>query len=465
MANNIYIGMRYVPLFDGTYNSEKVYEPLTVVEYNNSSYTSKRQVPAGVLPTNTEYWARSGDFNAQYNELSERIDGVETTAESAETTANNASTLVNNLNTTVTQINRDLGEVRDTVDEQTAKKLLSNCRFVLIGDSYAEGYTGSGGSVPANGWPAQMKTILGLANDACFISYRGGAGFSQQTNGGGFAGLLSNLVESVTSPETIDYVVCAGGYNDHSQLENDVMIGMREFYRTARTNFPNAKIMFGMIGWDGHVNIQNDIVKTLAVYKKGQVTYAPELLYLSGVEHSLYNIATLMDTDVKHPNATGNKNIATNIINAISSGYASVFGSYSLNFVPAEGWSTSNPTDVRCVFKNGRLYIDLRKIQLTRSDYVTTSGNAGRLVVGSIPNLLKSGVTTGNTSWISDVILVEQHLDSGDTFRYVRCDIGFFENDLYVTFYNLNPAGNGWENINTKNITLSRHLIEIDMHA
>lgn len=73
MANNVYIGMRYVPIFDGAYNSEKVYEPLTIVEYLNSSYTSKRAVPAGILPTNTEYWARSGDFNAQYNELDGRI--------------------------------------------------------------------------------------------------------------------------------------------------------------------------------------------------------------------------------------------------------------------------------------------------------------------------------------------------------------------------------------------------------
>lgn len=92
MANNIYIGMRYVPLFDGPYNSEKVYEPLTVVEYNNSSYTSKKQVPAGVLPTNTEYWARSGDFNAQYNELDARITAAEDDAAQAISDAGEALT-------------------------------------------------------------------------------------------------------------------------------------------------------------------------------------------------------------------------------------------------------------------------------------------------------------------------------------------------------------------------------------
>jgi hypothetical protein len=60
-----YIGARYVPIIDGEYNSEKVYEPLTIVTYNGSSYTSKKSVPAGTLPTNTEYWALTGNYNAQ----------------------------------------------------------------------------------------------------------------------------------------------------------------------------------------------------------------------------------------------------------------------------------------------------------------------------------------------------------------------------------------------------------------
>lgn len=64
-----YIGARYVPIFDGEYNSEKSYEPLTIVTYNYSSYTSKKRVPAGVLPTNTEYWALTGNYNAQMNEV------------------------------------------------------------------------------------------------------------------------------------------------------------------------------------------------------------------------------------------------------------------------------------------------------------------------------------------------------------------------------------------------------------
>ena len=35
MAVRQYIGARYVPKLDGEWSSEKVYEPLTIVMYNN----------------------------------------------------------------------------------------------------------------------------------------------------------------------------------------------------------------------------------------------------------------------------------------------------------------------------------------------------------------------------------------------------------------------------------------------
>ena len=45
--NNVYIGMRYVPLFVGEWNIEKEYEPLSIVTYEGNSYTSRTFVPKG----------------------------------------------------------------------------------------------------------------------------------------------------------------------------------------------------------------------------------------------------------------------------------------------------------------------------------------------------------------------------------------------------------------------------------
>lgn len=62
---NVYIGMRYVPIFDGEWDASKSYEPLTVVTYQGNSYTSRTFVAAGILVSNSEYWAATGNYNAQ----------------------------------------------------------------------------------------------------------------------------------------------------------------------------------------------------------------------------------------------------------------------------------------------------------------------------------------------------------------------------------------------------------------
>ena len=86
---NTYIGSRYVPLIMGAYDATKAYEPLTIVLYEGASYTSKQAVPAGVAPTNNEYWALTGNYNAQVeqyrtevNEYKQQVtDAVQTVEE------------------------------------------------------------------------------------------------------------------------------------------------------------------------------------------------------------------------------------------------------------------------------------------------------------------------------------------------------------------------------------------------
>ena len=90
---NTYIGARYVPLIMGAYDATQAYEPLTIVLYEGASYTSKQAVPAGVSPTNDEYWALTGNYNAQVeqyrtvvNEYKQQVtDAVQTVEEELET--------------------------------------------------------------------------------------------------------------------------------------------------------------------------------------------------------------------------------------------------------------------------------------------------------------------------------------------------------------------------------------------
>lgn len=62
---NTYIGARYVPIFAGEWRDTSAYEPLTIVTYQGNSYTSRTYVAVGIAPTNEEYWAVTGNYNAQ----------------------------------------------------------------------------------------------------------------------------------------------------------------------------------------------------------------------------------------------------------------------------------------------------------------------------------------------------------------------------------------------------------------
>ena len=69
------IGARYVPLFSEPidWDNTKTYEPLTIVYYGGNSYTSKQAVPKGIDITNTDYWALTGNYNAQIEQYRSEV--------------------------------------------------------------------------------------------------------------------------------------------------------------------------------------------------------------------------------------------------------------------------------------------------------------------------------------------------------------------------------------------------------
>lgn len=70
-----YIGARYVPKFADPieWDGAKAYENLIIVTHNNESYTSRCPVPPGIDITNERYWAKTGAYNAQLEQLKEGV--------------------------------------------------------------------------------------------------------------------------------------------------------------------------------------------------------------------------------------------------------------------------------------------------------------------------------------------------------------------------------------------------------
>lgn len=77
MAIKKYIGARYAPKFMGAWDKASEYAALSVVYANEQSYVSRKTVPANTEITNTEFWIKSADWNAQVAQYNQNVEQYE----------------------------------------------------------------------------------------------------------------------------------------------------------------------------------------------------------------------------------------------------------------------------------------------------------------------------------------------------------------------------------------------------
>lgn len=74
MAIKKYIGARCAPQFMGAWDKASEYAALSVVYTNEQSYVSRKTVPANTEITNTEFWIKSADWNAQVAQYNQNVE-------------------------------------------------------------------------------------------------------------------------------------------------------------------------------------------------------------------------------------------------------------------------------------------------------------------------------------------------------------------------------------------------------
>lgn len=202
-GNNVYIGARYVPIFDGEWDNTKKYEPLVIVQHNGNSYTSKTYVPIGAEITNETYWANTGNYNAQ---LESYIAAVNT-------------------------LSQNYSIINDNVNSLMGLQL-KNKKCYFFGDSITQGVITGGASpvIAQNPYPEIFGEITG-AN----VINKGEAG-SRCTNTGNYVNFQT--VVANTDLSDADYVFICYGYNDmvgNVEIGNDNS-GMGYFKSAMITN-------------------------------------------------------------------------------------------------------------------------------------------------------------------------------------------------------------------------------------
>lgn len=290
-----YIGPRIIPhLWDPIlWDASTQYDALAVLQYNGAYYVARYAPPLGTPPTNTTYWVKWADFNAQMAQLQQTVETFDNRitanadAVAAETTARQQAdqqqslaltSAVQALNGTITStasgIRSDMEAADDALEAEQLKshKQLRDGYIVCIGDSWNAGVADGNmsGYSADNGWGRKLCEFMRMDASKQLKNYaQPSAGFVAPggTNQRTFGDLLDLAIASVGSnADKVTHLVVAGGVNDSNYIiagsatATDVQTAVTAFCNKAAQAFPHATIYVFPMLWAGHSELrQQDI--------------------------------------------------------------------------------------------------------------------------------------------------------------------------------------------------------------
>lgn len=134
MALKKYIGLRYAPKFVGAWDKTSEYAALSVVYTNEQSYVSRKTVPANTEITNTEFWVKSADWNAQVAQYNQNVEQYQANVERYNQNVETYNANVDNFfNATIHAYNTKKEMVNDTTIQP--EYTLITCGANAVGDN------------------------------------------------------------------------------------------------------------------------------------------------------------------------------------------------------------------------------------------------------------------------------------------------------------------------------------------
>ena len=408
-----YVGARYVPKFADPieWNDQTAYEALTIVTYLGASYTSKKAVPAGVKPTDSNYWVVTGNYNAQVEEYRQEV----------------------------VQAMETVDGVKSLVEKDAIYNFFKGKNILILGDSNSvEGEDWRGRT-----WVTDFREILnGIANNIVNNSTSGRC----FTTGG-----ESSMVDIVNglSGGDYDYIITFCGVNDWSKQAE---IGTLNVYQDCNyTRFADAvKHVISTLNAK-YPRAQQFYVTPLLTSDYATVT-TPLLVYANTIRGALCsrtkcacgidgflapnyyvngNDPTIWSMDGLHPNSAYAPILAQFIINSMVCGGTPVANvSQALN-VEASSKVQSGASMFYEVFSDGRvrLYVSCT---LANEDYTGFFKN----------NPPEWAVNVyGGTNWIADAdnagtrAIIPIDTNAGNPYPYTNYNSTGTKYRVDMTFY------------------------------
>lgn len=301
--------------------------------------------------------------------------------------------------------------------------------YIFIGDSYTQGYSPDGNI--SNTFVNQIINNLKITDVK--ISANGGASFANSANN--FLTLLKNI--NITDKNSITNIVVFGGYNDYSWSKTDIIAGMTNFFNYAKTNYPNAIISIGYVGFCTDSSTYNKRADSVSIYNEVSGHLGGN--YLSGCEYILHN-TNEMSSDGIHPNITGHKMLASYCTTALMNGSCNPTSTESVSLVPAEGWTVDSPNNFIVIKNGGVLTLQIDRNTFRHAAF-TFKGDETRYLIGTFNNTSIFGNDNGLTSLTVPCYCAL----TGYTSNYVSfpLKITLEHKKLYVSTFNIGDNGIG----------------------
>lgn len=322
----------------------------------------------------------------------------------------------------------------------TSLNRIVNKKYIIVGDSYAEGYTPDGN---VTGWAELLKNLLGLNSTNCTIVHRGGCGFTPTNN------TYTDLINALSNDSNVTDIIVAGGYNDRNASYESIIAGSLAFKTACNTKFPNATIYLGFIGFTNtNERYSFNECRNFYVSMASQHGYN----YLNNVEYSLRNTYDAFASDNYHPNATGQSKLSRMIYEAYKTGSATVVFSYSnLRLKVLSDFDSITGAFIQSIGTtavNNIVNLSIQSygsIRSTNGKSITCNGNTWYPVA-----TITKGYITGTNYYSTNVPVncVVQDDSSGSSKFYPMSGILRFEDKkMYIALIDTNDSLNNYRTL------------------
>ena len=390
-----YVGARYVPLFAEPleWSDTREYEPLTIVTYQGNSYTSRQYVPTGIEITNSEYWALTGNFNAQVEAYRAEVRAFDDriNANAAAISANTAA------------ISANAAAIAQEKTDRTTNVMLA------FGDSYGVDTISQG--------PVWCEITANKLQATELHNYCVGGATFNTTKEKNFFVQVDKAISEIKNPEYVKYVGIVGGTNDGSNSITDAIVSLVAKINSA---FPNAVIGIGLNASKQDILSYGAKQKRIAALNLNGNFDTP--VFIDSVVYTQLANDCMMSDNI-HPTAKGSKRIGTLMTCVLKGAIGSVV-------------ATNEAVNPQIISSNLRTFIPSmigRRIQYNGTIDTTSSSSTIVDLTTIYPDTIK-----GSTYINDDKVTIVGYVTTGSSnYPSLRINsgfkgVGYFGFDSYV---------------------------------